>query len=39
MAFMAAVPGANCAATSISAMDAPAPAIVPTKGPKSRAAT
>lgn len=39
MAFMASVPGANWGATSMSAMDAPAPAIKPTMGPKRSAAT
>ena len=38
MALIVAVPGANCAATRMSAIEAPAPATAPTIGPKSRAA-
>ena len=34
MAFMVKVPGANCTATRISAIVAPAPAMAPTRGPK-----
>ena len=39
MALIVKVPGAYCAATRASDMDAPAPATAPTKGPSSNAAT